>query len=344
MATLRKRGSKWHVQVRRSGQSMTRSFTHKADAEAWGRKIERDIDTGDLSDPDRLSRVIIRELLERYSSEVIPKKRSGVIEQFFVDRFLRHPMAALSLSRLSSTHISQYRDERLLVVTGSTVHRELGVLRHVFEVARKDWGIPLKFNPVADVTMPSVGRPRERRVSEAELSSLRLACSHPLLWQVITIALETGQRRGEIVNMRWEDIDWEVGTLHIPVTKNGHPRTIPLTGKALEVLRQLHDTERTDDTAGELEATSTSLEDAYVFAMTGNAVRLAWVRLKEKAGIVDLRFHDLRHEAVSRFFEMGLSIPEVALISGHRDPRKLFRYTHLKAENVAEKIRELSSV
>lgn len=325
MATIRKRDSKWHVQVRRSGQSQTRSFTHKADAEAWGRKTERDIDTDDLSNSDRLSRIFLRELLERYSSEVLPKKRSGVIEQFFVDRFLRHSIAALPLSRLSSTHVSQYRDERLQVVSGSTVHRELGVLRHVFEVARKDWGIPLKSNPVHGITMPSVGRPRERRVSEAELTSMHRACSHPLLWQVITMALETGMRRGEIVRMRWEDIDWEVGTLHIPVTKNGHPRTIPLTGRALEVLRELHDTERPDDTA--------------VFPMTGNAVRLAWVRLKEKAGVVDLRFHDLRHEAVSRFFEMGLSIPEVALISGHRDPRMLFRYTHLKAENVAEKMR-----
>ena len=337
MATLRKRGSKWHVQVSRSGQSMTRSFTHKADAEAWGRKTERDIDTDDLSNSDRLSRIFLRELLERYSSEVLPKKRSGVIEQFFVDRFLQHSIAALPLSRLGPIHISQYRDERLQMVSGSTVHRELGVLRHVFEVARKDWGIPLKSNPVHGITMPSVGRPRERRVTEAELSSMRRACSHTLLWQVITIALETGMRRGEIVNMRWKDIDWEVGTLHIPVTKNGHPRTIPLTSKALEVLRELHDTERSDDTAGELEAT----EDAYVFPMTGNAVRLAWVRLKEKAGVHDLRFHDLRHEAVSRFFEMGLSIPEVALISGHRDPRMLFRYTHLKAENVAEKMRAL---
>lgn len=167
MATIRKRDSKWHVQVRRSGQSQTRSFTHKADAEAWGRKTERDIDTDDLSNSDRLSRIFLRELLERYSSEVLPKKRSGVIEQFFVDRFLRHRIAALPLSRLSSTHISQYRDERLQMVSGSTVHRELGVLRHVFEVARKDWGIPLKSNPVHGITMPSVGRPRERRVPAA---------------------------------------------------------------------------------------------------------------------------------------------------------------------------------
>ncbi len=72
--------------------------------------------------------------------------------------------------------------------------------------------------------------------------------------------------------------------------------------------------------------------------LTGNAIRLAWEKVKKKTGVTDLRFHDLRHEAISRFFEMGLSVPEVALISGHRDPRMLFRYTHLKAEEVGKKI------
>ncbi|MDA0341679.1 MAG: tyrosine-type recombinase/integrase [Proteobacteria bacterium] len=72
--------------------------------------------------------------------------------------------------------------------------------------------------------------------------------------------------------------------------------------------------------------------------MSPNAVRLSWGRLTHRAGIEDLHFHDLRHEAISRFFEMGLSVPEVALISGHRDPRMLFRYTHLRAEDVARKL------
>jgi integrase len=77
---------------------------------------------------------------------------------------------------------------------------------------------------------------------------------------------------------------------------------------------------------------------AEVFPISANAVRLAWKRARDKAGISDLRFHDLRHEAISRFFEMGLSVPEVALISGHKDPRMLFRYTQLRAENVAAKL------
>jgi len=322
VASIRKRDSKWHVQVRRSGQSRTRTFTFKVDAEAWARKIEREIDTGQIRTASNiLQSMIVGDLLRRYRDEVMLNKRSADVETYIVDRFLRHSLASSLLARLNGSDISRYRDERLETVKGGTVHRELAVLRHCFEVARKDWGIPLKSNPVADITMPSVGRPRNRRATEAELSALRHACTHPLLWSIITIAIETGMRRGEIVNIRWSDIDLDVGTLHIPVTKNGHPRTIPLTGRAMEVLRSLPKT------------------DEQVFPMTGNAVRLAWVRLKNKAGVDGLRFHDLRHEAVSRFFEMGLSVPEVALISGHRDPRMLFRYTHLKAENIVEKLR-----
>jgi integrase len=75
-----------------------------------------------------------------------------------------------------------------------------------------------------------------------------------------------------------------------------------------------------------------------VFNVSANAVRLAWGRATRKASVSDLRFHDLRHEAISAFFEMGLSVPEVALISGHKDARTLFRYTHLKPEDVALKI------
>ena len=123
--------------------------------------------------------------------------------------------------------------------------------------------------------------------------------------------------------MQWDHIDWDKRILHIPDTTNGHPRTIPLTPTAIRVLEEL------------------PRINSDVIGMSGNAIRLAWERLKKKAGVKDLRFHDLRHEAISRFFEMGLSVPEVALISGHRDPRMLFRYTHLRAEEVGKNIRIL---
>jgi Phage integrase family len=121
-------------------------------------------------------------------------------------------------------------------------------------------------------------------------------------------------RRGEILNMHWRDVSFEKRTLRIPITKNGHARTIPLSSCALALLRTLSD--------------ARTLGTERILPITENAAKMAWKRLAKRARLEDLRFHDLRHEAISRFFEKGLNVPEVALISGHRDPRMLFRYTH----------------
>jgi len=115
-------------------------------------------------------------------------------------------------------------------------------------------------------------------------------------------------------------LDLEARTVLLRNTKNGFPRTVPLSTGALNVIK---DTPRSGPT---------------VFAISANALRLAWERLRRRAGVLELRFHDLRHEAVSRFFERGLNVPEVAMISGHRDLRMLFRYTHPKPEEVAAKL------
>ena len=137
---------------------------------------------------------------------------------------------------------------------------------------------------------------------------------------VVLFAIETGLRRSELINVEWSHVDREHRTLLVPRTKNGHPRVIPLSSKALGILAGV------------------DVREQRVFPVSANAVRLAWERLKRRVGVDDLHFHDLRHEAISRFFEKGLSVPEVALISGHRDVRMLFRYTHLKAEDVAAKL------
>jgi integrase len=127
-------------------------------------------------------------------------------------------------------------------------------------------------------------------------------------------------RRGELLAMRWSDVDLRGRKVKVTRTKNGHPRSVPLTVKATE--------------------TFTSIEEKgdCVFPITANAARLAWERLKRRAGVTNLRFHDLRHEAISRFFEKGLNVPEVALISGHRDVRMLLRYTHPMNEGILRKL------
>jgi integrase len=203
------------------------------------------------------------------------------------------------------------------------VRRELAIVGHCLEVARKEWGFVLPSNPVQQVKLPRAGNPRERRAHPGELEKLLKACEFSRsgwLPAVIQLAVETGMRRSELLAMRWDDVDLQARTVLLRNTKNGLPRTVPLSPRALNVIK---DTPRIGPT---------------VFNISANALRLAWERLRRRAGVLELRFHDLRHEAVSRFFERGLNVPEVAMISGHRDPRMLFRYTHPKPEEVAAKL------
>lgn len=194
----------------------------------------------------------------------------------------------------------------------------------MFEVARDEWGVPFKENPLDKLQLRAPDQQRERRLKPGELDKLLECarhCRNPLIAPIIQFAFETGMRRGEILSITRDDVDCESRALLVPQTKNGQTRTIPLTRPALAVLLQ-------------------RLGEGHerLFPITANAFRLAWQRLKRSAGIGDLRFHDLRHEAISRFFEKGLSVPEVACISGHKDARMLFRYSHAIRERVLEKL------
>jgi integrase len=326
MATIRRRGSTWQVQVRRQGHTtLSRTFRLKADAEQWARQKEAEIDRGELPVDTRVLRAhTLAQLLERYDATVVPRKRGADREHYMVRVVLRHPLSRLSLHRLTPAEIAKYRDDRLAVVTGATVRRELAIVRHCLQVARAEWGFVLPSNPVDHVKLPAPNNPRQRRATPGELERLLKDCEvrgHQRLSAVIQLAVETGMRRSELLGMQWADVDLEARTASLRNTKNGHPRTVPLSPRALEIIG------------------ATPRAGVRVFPVTANALRLAWERLRRRAGVSGLRFHDLRHEAVSRFFEKGLNMPEVAAISGHRDPRMLMRYTHPKAEVIALKLR-----
>ncbi len=335
MAALRNRNGKWQAQVRIKGHApRTKSFTAKRDAERWARQTEAELEASVLRVDHRvLDRTSMRDLLDRYRREVTPSKRGSASEEKRLDGFLRQPWASKPLSKITPQVFSRYRDERLKVVSPGTVIRDLGLLRSIFEVARLEWDMPVPENPVAKVRKPKAPDARERRLQPGELDLLLEAADktrNDWLRAGILLAVETGMRRGELLSVRWSDICFDTGTLLIRLTKNGHARRIPLSDRAIAIL----------EARGENECKDSDL----IIPVSGNAFRLCWERCKrkvarERPGIADLRFHDLRHEAVSRFFEMGLSVPEVALISGHRDPRMLFRYTHLRAEDLVHRLR-----
>jgi len=320
MATIRKRDSKWQVQVRRSGhRGISRSFVLRKDAIAWAREMEVRADRSEFPvDTTELNRLTLADIVLRYRDTVSIRKRGYAVECIVLTAFLRHPICRKSLAQITSKDFAIYRDERLKSIKPTTLKRELSPLQNMFEVARDEWGLPARENPLSKIRQR-----RERRLKDGELERLTLSaqhCRNPLILPIVLFAVETGMRRSEILSLMWNEVIPAKRLAVLSQTKNGHSRTIPLSTRALSALQRVHKTED------------------RIFPMTANAFRLAWERLRARAGLLDLRFHDLRHEAISRFFEMGLSVPEVALISGHRDPRMLFRYTHPLRETILKKL------
>ena len=332
MATFRKRGSyQWQAQVRKRGYPLqTKTFETKAAAETWARATEYEMDQGLFVSRVEAESTTLRELLERYKEEVTPLKKGAESESARIRAFLKQSLAQRIVASIRGVDIARYRDARLKKVSPATVKRELTIISHLFEVARKEWGIHVS-NPVRDVKLPPHSNARERRLqtsydgNESEEIRLLEACKEAknhFLLPVVQLAIETAMRQGELVSLRWEHIDLNRQTAHLPDTKNGESRTVPLSSTAISVLRSL----------------PRGIRGQVFPGLTTEAVKRAYIRTVRRAGIEDLRFHDLRHEATTRFFELGLNIMEVASITGHKDLRMLRRYTHLKAEDLAKKL------
>ena len=323
MGCVRKRGKSWNAQVRVSGwRSFTKSFSKKSDAVAWINELEHKLRSAPLPDVIIDTKVTLGELLLKYAEEISPTHKGCVPETCRLKSIARKWIGELDIRYLTKQHFIQYRDDRLKEVTGSSTGSELALMKRVLDTAVKKWGYGIPYNPIKDIEFPKGSTARTRRLVSDEKERLLIAASSQrniYIASIIEFAIETGMRRSEILKLRWCDVDLENGFASLYDTKNGEDRRVPLTRRSVELLRKLpHMNER-------------------VFLVSASCLRLAWNRARKKAGITDLRFHDLRHEAVSRFFEMGMSVPEVALISGHKDVRQLFRYTHLNPSNVFKK-------
>ena len=322
MASIRLRNGKYQVQVRRHPYPpQSKTFNEKLDAIAWAEKVNSQLDRGEFVTSAEGS-LLLRDLINRYREQITPQKKGRVQEESRLNRLIRDPISKTKLVDLSPALFARFRDRRLKQGAG-TCRYDLVLLQHVLKIARFEWGGPIKENHLDYVRKPAPSKPRDRRLAPGEYSRLKEALAgtrSAYLEPLIDLAIETAMRRGELLKIKWADLDLEERTLQLYDTKNGEDRKVPLTVAATRVLEEWGSTSE------------------RIFPVTNVAVRQAWDRLVKRAGITNLHFHDLRHEAISRFFEMGLSVPEVALISGHKDPRMLFRYTHLRAEDVVRKL------
>ncbi|WP_239005699.1 site-specific integrase [Pectobacterium parmentieri] len=238
------------------------------------------------------------------------------------------------MDEVSSVDIASYRDDRLAqinprtkkTISGNTVRLEMALLSALYNLAKVEWGT-CTTNPVENVRKPTVSSGRTRRLTSQEERKITryLKSKNPELLAIFRLAVETAMRQGEILSLRWEHIDLRLGIAHLPLTKNGSARDVPLSSKARQVLKEISELVRH--------------ECGSVFSYTSSGFKSAWRIALQTMSIEDLHFHDLRHEAISRFFELDtLNVMEIAAISGHKSMNMLKRYTHLRATHLVGKL------
>jgi len=344
VATISKTPSAtWKAVIRKSGwPTNIKTFRTKRDAEDWARRTEDEMVRGVYIDRAGSDRILLKHGLDRYLREVSStKKPSTHSAEKPKAKALKASLGDYSLAAITPDLVAKYRDERLESgKSPSTVRLELSLLSHLFTIAIKEWRVGLFYNPVANIRKPAPAKGRDRRLKGDEEQVLLKACdqrSNPMLGWIARIALYTGMRAGEIKTLTRRQVNLQKRTVHLSETKNGSARTVPLTRDAADIFRiSLSNPVRPLDTDLIFwgEPGRDGVRRPYEF-------RPAWHRTLKEAGIKGLRFHDLRHEAVSRLVEGGLGDQEVAAISGHKSMQMLKRYTHLRAEDLIERLDQI---
>ena len=312
MASIRKRNNKYQAQVRIRGQSASNTFLNLNHARVWIRQKEMELESTILGKKYKPQNML--EILNEYKKKVTPLKKSSKNEFVFIEALARHNWIQKPLLLLHPSDVANYRDQRLLTIKASSFAREFCILKHAIKIAEMEWNWDVPTKLLGNIKIPNFNAKAIRRINDDDLDSLLKASDkHPnkYLKSIILIALETAMRRGEILSLKWSDIDLQRGLIIVDNTKTGYPRTIQMnniTRLIFENVNRLNET---------------------VFPITTNSFRLSYQRLCKKLDI-KIRFHDFRHEAISRLFEKNLSIPHIASISGHRTLSQLFRYAHFK--------------
>jgi len=328
MASIRKRGHRWEVRIRHKNKpTKCKTFSSKSDALSWANKTEYLIETeAHTVTPPTLS---LYSGAARYIDEHMCRHK-GVESSSYR---LRNIITALgrdrSLSDVSSTDIAAYRNQRIQEVSTGSVRRELIILSGLFQTAIYEWGYTNLINPVRGVKMPPDSPRRTRRLNhyEKDLLLTHAKLNGPrYLFMAIYLALKTGMRQSEIIRLRRSDIDFERSLIELRDTKNGEPRLVPLTQSAMRELKNFYHS------------------NSVIFPVTRSGLQNAFRKTLRRLDIENLRFHDLRHEAISGFFEQGLSMPEVQLLSGHKTVEQLMRYSHAKIANVRQKLERTENI
>ena len=330
MASFRFRSNSWQARVRRLGYpDEQRSFLTRQHAERWARSVETEMDKGCFSSQTEVQKeaqkTTLRELIERYITDVLPGLKGAHDDAIRLKAICLRSICSCTVATLTPAKVAEYRDLRLKEVAPGTVLRELAYLSSIINHGRREWRIDAD-NPVSLVRKPTQPKGRDRILSADErvrlLLELRpIARRNPWTLQVVIVALETAMRRGELLSLRWENVNLSVRTATLKTTKNGDSRVVPLSSIAVQTLT----------------AMPRSICGA-VFPITAFALAASFDKAVARAKLSDFRFHDLRHTAITSIAAKLPNLIELSAVSGHRSLKMLQRYYHPSATELAFKL------
>lgn len=348
---------KWRAQVRRTGfRSRSKSFSTKAEAVRWKRKVDGEMDRGLDQDLGKMRKDTIEDLLDRFLLEEVHLRKG---ERWDRTRIAYWKANADFVKRRLDQHLVEalrkYFTERQAEVSSATVCRDMNLLSGIFKLAMKKWGLPLASNPVRALQRPAVKSKGPGRLwTSGELEQLkakalelgygeggRLKTTHDYIVPAVELSLESAMRIGEVCSIEAKDIDFERQVLMLDETKNGDWRKVPLSTRAVEILRPLVAAaqERLKQfPERELALGSKARLASLVVPMSSDTLGLRYRQLRAAAGIKGLRFHDTRHTAATHASKKLSNILELSSFTGHRSLQSLKRYYHADATDIAKKL------
>lgn len=316
MAAPVKDGKVWRHRVMIAGKRVSGTFDTKGAALAWEAR-QRTAQAGGGATTQTC-----KDAFDKYEIEVSKKKKGHRWEALRLQAFGRSSLGAVRMRDVEATHVAAWRDERLQTVQGSTVQREMNLLSNVFAVARKEWKW-IKGSPTTDVRRPKENNPRFRRITEQEIKEICAALGwldkpprtkQQRIAAAFLFAIETAMRAGEICALRPGDVEGRVA--RVRDSKTGEGRDVPLSPRALEIWKMVPEG---------FGVASASLDAMFRVAR------------KERTTIENLKFHDTRHEAITRLAKK-LHVLDLARVVGHKDLKRLMVYYNLSAEDIADKL------
>ena len=317
MATIRfdKNINKWQVIIRRKGtKQQSKVFKIKSQAIQWARSVECEIDKGNTVDFSLSKKITLSQIIEKIQP-IDSRERSRL-------KILMEYFNGSTVNLINSSRIALFVDLRLSQgLSSATVTKDINTLSKLLKVAQRDWNVYLPNDPFKHISKLKQPPSRVRRLSKNE-EFILMNRSESNLRNIIIFAIETGMRLGEILSLKWSDISNNFAVLE--KTKNGEVRYVPMSKIANQILMKIQKNKNDDR--------------VFYFWKTVSGFESSWQKFKKREGLVDLRFHDLRHEAISRMFEKGMSHMEVSAISGHKSLLVLRKYTHLNIEYLRDKL------